>query len=78
MFTTVANRLYGSTNVRGHVCVLPGLMLAVMPILVGEEQVQTAPSKDDVEAFFKPSMFHQIEMNFNGNEGAENEERSDA
>lgn len=78
MFTTVANRLYGSTNVRGHVCVLPGLMLAVMPILVGEEQVQTAPSKDDVEAFFKQSIFHQIEMNFNGKEGAENEERSDA
>jgi len=76
--STIANKLYGASNVRGHVAVFPGLMLAVMPLLYDDEQVSTVPSKDDVEAFFKPTQFNQIEMNLEQDKGeSENEEHVD-
>lgn len=44
---------------------------------LSEERISVVPSKDDVEAFFKPSKFSQIEMNFDEKGESENEEHAD-
>ena len=62
--STIAYNLYGSDDMSGHIAIYPGLLLMAMPLNFSKERISVVPSKDDVEAFFKPSKFDQIEMNF--------------
>ena len=62
--STIAYKLYGSDEMSGHVAIYPGLMLMALPLNFSKERISVVPSKDDVEAFFNPSKFAQIEMNF--------------
>lgn len=66
--STVTYNLYGSDDKSGHVAIYPGLMLMAMPLNFSKEKISVVPSKDDVEEFFKPSQFNQIEMELNTNE----------
>lgn len=66
--STVTYNLYGSDDKSGHVAIYPGLLLMAMPLNFSKERISVVPSKDDVEKFFKPSQFNQIEMELNTNE----------
>jgi hypothetical protein len=56
--------LDGTDDKSGHVAIYPGLMLLAMPLKYSKERISVVPSKDEIEAFFNPSKFDQIEMNF--------------
>ena len=62
--STLAYKLYGTDDKSGHVAIYPGLMLLAMPLNYSKERISVVPSKDEIEAFFNPSKFDQIEMNF--------------
>lgn len=74
---TVAYKLYGTDDKSGHIAVYPGLLLMAIPLNFSKERISVVPSKEDVEAFFKPSKFAQIEMNFDEKGESENEEHAD-
>lgn len=65
---TLAYKLYGADDSSGHIAIFPGLMLLAMPLKYSQERISVVPSNNDVEAFFKPSRFNQIEMEFDKNE----------
>jgi hypothetical protein len=75
--STIAYNLYGSDDMSGHIAIYPGLLLMAMPLNFSKERISVVPSKDDVEAFFKPSKFDQIEMNFDEKGESENEKHAD-
>ena len=66
--STLAYKLYGVDEMSGHVAIYPGLMLLAMPLKYSEERISVVPSKYEIEAFFKPSQFDQIEMELLTNE----------
>lgn len=66
--STLAYKLYGVDEMSGHVAIYPGLMLLAMPLKYSEERIPFVPSKDEIEAFFKPSQFDKIEMELLTNE----------
>ena len=66
--STIANRLYGEHANGFHIAIYPGLLLAAVPLSYQEDKVSIVPSKDDVEAFFKPAKSEQLEMEFDTNE----------
>lgn len=75
--STISYNLYGSDDMSGHIAIYPGLLLMAMPLNFSKERISVVPSKDDVEAFFKPSKFDQIEMNFDEKGEYENEKHAD-
>ena len=66
--STLAYKLYGTDDKSGHVAIYPGLMLLAMPLHYSDERISVVPSKDEIEAFFNPSQFDQIEMELLTNE----------